>query len=86
MGSRAEFCWQPISEYMPDHGHVLLWLSWPVFRRDENRVGAGGCAVLAYQIGTASGPVWVTAHDSIPCETTGRKATHFIKPRSPDAR
>ena len=80
--------WIPVSEYRPEYGTVIVWLEWPQYNRDRNRMERSGTHVNAYQIATASGVVWVTAHDSIPCETTGRKATHFLRVTEPtdDAR
>jgi hypothetical protein len=75
--------WKPISEYRPEDGHVVVWLEWSYYSRDLRTLQRDGTFALAYCIDAASGRVWVTAHDSIPCETTGRKITHYCKPTFP---
>lgn len=75
--------WKPVSEYRPEEGQVIVWLEWPYYSRDSGTMQRDGAFALAYRVNTASGSVWVTAHDSIPCETTGRRVTHYCKPPRP---
>lgn len=75
--------WQPIEQYRPEMGHVLVWLQWPEYSRPLGCVVANGDWLLAYQVVTKGGPVWVEAKDSIPCETTGRCITHFMQKVAP---
>lgn len=70
--------WQPVSEYKPEMGCVLVWLQWSSYGL------SAGDWFLAYQIIiTDAAPVWVTAHDSIPIETTSRRVTHFHRKVAP---
>lgn len=72
--------WQPISEYRPEYGPVVAWLSWPASVVTTHPNGAW---VAAYQVNAGGVRVWVTQHDCVPCETTGRRITHFMVPRQP---
>ena len=75
--------WIPIADYRPDMGAVLVWLSWPEYSRAAGSRVLHGDWMVAYPVVANGTPVWVTAHDSIPCETTGRAITHFLQKATP---
>lgn len=75
--------WQPIEQYRPEMGHVLVWLQWPEYALHLGGRVVAGDWLLAYQVVTKSGTVWLEARDSIPCETTGRYITHFMQKVAP---
>ena len=71
--------WRPISEYRTDMGPVLVWLWWPQYDRTQQALSTSGDWMVAHQVIAKDAPVWVTAHDCIPCETTGREISHFMQ-------
>jgi len=75
--------WQPISEYRTEFGRVIVWLQWPEYSAANNQMEHSGMWESAYRLVLNEGAVWVQAKDCIPIETTGRKVTHFIRPKPP---
>lgn len=77
--------WQPIGEYNPEAGRVLVWLEWAHYpsRAGVGHIERSGEPQFAYTMEAGGRAVWVSAENQIPIETTGRSVTHFAVPRQP---
>ena len=76
--------WRPVSEYIPEMGRVLVWISWTEYDRATRSPQKTGTFDTAYQLMITDGkPCWVDADDSTPTEVAGRRVTYFMHPASP---
>ncbi len=75
--------WQPINQYDPEMGYVLVWLTCPVWSSLKQRHEQSGEWVKAWPQKVRDSLIWCNANDGTPLETGSRRVTHFMIPAPP---